>query len=117
MTITLAQLISLLVGTLLPILVAVITDRAASGAVKAVTLLALAAVSSFLSAWLVALNTGADFDFSQAAFGVLVTFIVAVATHFGFWKPASVTGSDGAASKVGLDSTGRSGAAPLGPTD
>jgi hypothetical protein len=107
MSITLAQLISLLVGTLLPILVAVVTDRAASGAVKAVTLLGLAAVSSFLSEWLVALNTAETFDFAQAAFGVLTTFIVAVAVHFGFWKPTALTGSDGSASKVGLDSTRR----------
>lgn len=107
MTVTLAQLISMIVGTLLPILVAVITDRAASGATKAVTLLALAALSSFLSAWLVALNTGGAFDWSQAAFGVLVTFVVAVATHFGLWKPANVTGSSSPTSRVGLDSTNR----------
>jgi hypothetical protein len=116
MTITLAQLISLVVGTLLPILVALITDRAASGAVKAITLLALSAVASFLSAWLVAINTAADFDFSQAAFGVLTTFIVAVAVHFGFWKPVGASGSESVVAKVGLDSTGR-GAAPFGPTD
>lgn len=105
MTITLAQLISLLVGTLLPILVALITDRAASGAVKAVTLLALSAVSAFLSAWLVALNTAAAFDWSQTLFSVLVTFIVAVAMHFGLWKPAGASGSDGPVAKVGLDSS------------
>lgn len=109
MTVTLAQLVSLMAGTLLPILVAVITDRAASGAVKAVTLLALAAVSSFLSAWLIAINTAASFDFSQAAFGVLTTFIVAVASHFGFWKPIGASGSDSPVARVGLDSTGNRG--------
>jgi hypothetical protein len=94
-TITLAQGISALVGTLLPILVALVTARVASGAVKAVVLLLLSAVSSFLSEWLVALNSAATFDFSQAAYGVLLTFVVAVAGHFGFWKPADVTGSEG----------------------
>lgn len=107
MSITLAQLISLLVGTLLPILVAVVTDRAASGAAKAVALLGLAAVSSFLSEWLVALNSAETFDFAQAAFGVLTTFIVAVAVHFGFWKPVGASGSDGALAKIGPDSTRR----------
>jgi len=105
MTITLAQLISLLVGTLLPILVALITDRAWPGAAKAITLLVLSAVSSFLSAWLVAINAGVAFDFSQAAFGVLTTFIVAVAMHFGLWKPAGASGSASPVAKVGLDST------------
>ncbi len=107
MTITLAQLISAVVGTLLPILVAVITDRVASGAVKAVVLLALAALSSFLTEWLVALQTAATFDFAQAAFGVLLTFVVAVAGHFGFWKPANITGASGSAARVGLDSSRR----------
>jgi hypothetical protein len=113
MTITLAQLISLVVGTLLPIAVALITDRAASGGAKAITLLALSAVTSFLSAWLVALNTGAAFDFSQAAFGVLVTFIVAVASHFGFWKPVGASGSASPLAKVGLDSSDRPLAGPV----
>jgi hypothetical protein len=109
-TITLAQLISLVVGTLLPILVAVITDRVAQGAVKAIVLLGLAALTSFLSSWLVALNGGLPFDFAQAAFGVLITFIVAVAVHFGFWKPVNLTGSQGQLAKVGPDSTrGRAG--------
>jgi hypothetical protein len=105
MTITLAQLISAAVGTVLPILVAVVTDRVASGAVKAITLLVLAALSSFLSEWLVALNAGGPFDAAQAGFGVLLTFVVAVAGHFGFWKPAAVTGSGGVAARVGPDSS------------
>jgi hypothetical protein len=104
-SITLAQLISSAVGIVLPILVAVVTNRVASGAVKAVVLLVLAAISSFLSEWLVALNTAATFDLAQAAYGVLMTFVVAVATHFGLWKPAVVTGEHGAAARIGPDST------------
>jgi hypothetical protein len=105
MTISLAQLLSVLIGTVLPIIVAIVTNRVAAGSVKALVLLALAAVTSFLTEWLAAVNAGDPFDFSQAAFGVLVTFLVAVATHFGLWKPIHVTGSDGAASKVGPDSS------------
>ncbi len=105
MTLTLAQLISSVVGILLPILVAVVTSRVASGGAKAVTLLVLAAVSSFLSEWLVALNGGGSFDFAQAGYGVLMTFVVAVATHFGLWKPADLTGSNGAAARVGVGSS------------
>ncbi len=101
-TITLAQVISALVGTVLPILVALVTSRVASGAVKAVALLVLAAVTSFLSEWLVALNDGTAFDASQAGFGVLLTFVAAVAFHFGLWKPADVTGSNGSAAKLGV---------------
>lgn len=114
MTITLAQLISTLIGVVLPILVALVTDRIASGGVKAVTLLALAAVTSYLSAWLVALNGGAPFDWSQAAFGVLTTFTIAVAAHLGLWRSVGLTGIDGAAAKVGLDSSSRP---VVGPVD
>jgi len=105
MTLTLAQLITSLVGIVLPILVAIVTNRVASGGAKAVTLLVLAAVSSFLTEWLVALNGGDAFDPVQAGYGVLMTFVVAVATHFGLWKPADVTGASGSASRLGRDSS------------
>lgn len=99
-TITLAQVISALVGTVLPIAVALVTSRVASPGLKAVTLLVLAAITSFLSEWLTALNTALAFDASQAGFGVLLTFVAAVAAHFGLWKPAAVTGSDGAVARA-----------------
>lgn len=94
-TISLAQWLDAGVNTLLPILVAVITARLASGAVKALLLLLLSAVSGFLISWLDALNNGVPFDFSQAGFTVVLGFVVAVAAHFGVWKPAGVTGSGG----------------------
>jgi hypothetical protein len=107
LSITLAQLLTSLVGVVLPIIVAIVTDRVASGGVKAVVLLLLAALSSFLTEWLTALNASASFDFAQAGYGVLMTFVVAVAAHFGLWKPAAVTGEQGAAAGIGLDSTRR----------
>jgi len=94
-TITLAQVISALVGTLLPIAVALVTARVASPGVKAVALLVLSAITSFLSEWLTALNTSLAFDASQAGFGVLLTFVAAVAAHFGFWSPVRVSGREG----------------------
>jgi len=113
MTLTLAQLISAVVGTLLPILVAIVTDRVARPGVKAVTLLALAAVSSFLSAWLVALNGGQAFDWSQAGFGVLLTFVVAVAMHLGLWRNVGASGASSPVAGIGPDSSRRS-VPPLG---
>ncbi|MGL5910229.1 MAG: hypothetical protein ACRCZP_09520 [Phycicoccus sp.] len=94
-TITSAQLIGLAVSTLLPVIVALVTARAAESSTKALTLLALAAVSGFLTQWLAALEVGAGFDFSQALLTVLSGYIVAVASHFGLWKPTGVTGSAG----------------------
>jgi hypothetical protein len=105
MTLTLAQLITSLVGVVLPILVAVVTDRVAHPGLKSVVLLALAALSSFLTEWLVALNGGASFDWSQAAYGVLMTFTVAVAAHFGLWRNVGASGAASPVAGVGLDSS------------
>lgn len=107
MTITLAQLISAVVGVLLPIVVAVVTDRVARPGVKAVVLLALAAVTSFLTEWLVALNSAATFDWSQAGFGVLLTFVVAVAMHLGLWRNVGASGAASPVAGIGPDSSRR----------
>jgi hypothetical protein len=114
-TISAAQWLNLGVNVLLPIIVAIVTRANAAGGVKAVTLLVLSALSGFLIAWLDALNHGLVFDFSQAGFTAVTGFIVAVAAHFSVWKPAGVTGSDGAAAQVGIGQG--SGAAPVGPVD
>ena len=95
MTITLAQWLNLGVNTLLPIVVAVVTARVAHPGVKAVTLLVLSAISGFGVSWLDTVNAGAPFDASQAGFTAVTGFIIAVASHFGLWKPAAVTGSQG----------------------
>ena len=107
-TISNAQWLNLGVNTLLPILVALITDRLASGSVKAGLLLILSAVSGFGIAWLDAVNHGVGFDFSQAGFTAVTGLIVAGAAHFTVWKPVGITGSEGRASAllVGADRTG-----------
>lgn len=96
LTITASQWINVAVNTLLPIVVALITARIADGAVKALVLLALSAVSGFLTSALAAVELGVPFAWDQAAFTVLLGYVVAVASHFGLWKPAAVTGSGGA---------------------
>lgn len=94
-TISAAQWLNVLINVLLPILVAVLTSRVADGAVKALVLLVLSAVSGFLVAWLDAVNLGVAFDMSQAGFTVVVGLVMAIAAHFGVWKPTGVTGSAG----------------------
>lgn len=94
-TISLSQWLAAAVGTVLPIIVAIVTARVADGAVKALVLLVLAAISGYLISWLDALNDGVAFNFSQASFTAVLGFIVAVASHFGIWKPTAVTGSGG----------------------
>jgi hypothetical protein len=91
-----AQWLNLLINLLLPILVALVTQRFAAGSVKAITLLLLSALSGFLVSWLDAVNDGSIFNWSQAGFTMLTGFITAVAFHYGLLKPANITGSTGA---------------------
>lgn len=90
------QLWSLLVGVVLPLLVGVVTKEVTSAGLKAILLAAFAAVSGFVSEMLAA---GDDFHLSTALITWAGTFLVAVGSHFGFWKPTGVTAS---AQKVGV---------------
>lgn len=90
-----SQWLTLIINTLLPIVVALVTSRVAGGAVKALVLLVLSALSSYLVAILASVEAGTPIDWSQTTFTALVGLIVAVSTHFGVWKPTGLTGSDG----------------------
>lgn len=90
MHIALAQVISLLIGTVLPLLVGLVTKWNADPGVRAVVLLVLSAVSSFGSSWLDAANGGAPFDAGATLLAVLATFLIGVGTHFGLWQPTGL---------------------------
>jgi predicted Na+-dependent transporter len=90
-----SQWLSLAINVVLPIVVALVTSRVAGGAVKALVLLVLSAISSYLVAILASVEAGTAVDWSQTTFTALVGLVVAVSTHFGVWKPTGVTGSDG----------------------
>jgi hypothetical protein len=84
--------LTLVVSVLLPAAVALVTKRLAAGWVKALTLLGLAVVSG----WAAELaDSGGTFVLGRALGQVVVTFVVAVAVHYGFWKPVGLTGSAG----------------------
>lgn len=85
--------LNLLISMFLPVAVAIVTKRFASGNVKAVTLLLLSVVTG----WLTSLQaTGGVFEIKSAVTSVLISFFAAVASHFGLLAPAGVTGADGA---------------------
>jgi small basic protein len=80
------QYISFLVGIVLPLLVGLVTTRVTNSGAQAVLLAALAAVSGFLSELL-----SDTFDLKAALLTWIGTFLVAVGTHYGFWKPTGTT--------------------------
>lgn len=90
------QVLTLVVGTLLPILVALVTRRMASSGLKATALALLAAITGFLSELLQSLESNTAFDLQAAIVNWFGAFVIAVAVHYGLWKPIGLTGTDGA---------------------
>ena len=88
---SLATVFSAFVGVGIPALVGLVTKEVTSSGAKAVLLALLTGVSGFLSEWLVALNSNRNFDWQTGAFTWLVTFVVAVASHYGLLKPTGVS--------------------------
>jgi len=87
----LGGLLSLVITVLLPLAVSLITKRSQPAAMKAVLLLLFAAISTFLQAWVAALQAGAPFVWTVVAYNVVVNFVLAVAVHFGLWRPTGAT--------------------------
>lgn len=85
--------LTLLLSVFLPMIVALVTKQVASGTLKSIVLLALAAVTGTLTT--IQAN-GGTFDWKAALTATIISFIVAVGTHFGLLKPTGVTGSEGA---------------------
>ena len=84
-----AEIIGLVVTLVLPVLVGLVTTRVTSASKKAVLLLALTAANGFL----VELgNAGSDYNVANGLFYTVVSFITAVAMHFGLLKPTGVSG-------------------------
>lgn len=85
-----SQLVSLLVGVVLPLLVGLVTTRETRPGAQAILLLVLSVVSAFLSTLLGDLNTHREFDVFTASLTAVTTFLVGVGMHYGLWKPTSV---------------------------
>ncbi len=93
-----AQMISMIIGVILPLVVGLVTKWQTSAGTRAVLLLALSAVSAFLTELLATMNNGTVFDVGATLLTVLSTFLVGVGTHFGLWRPV---GASAAAKRIG----------------
>lgn len=90
-------IIGLLVSTVLPLLVGLVTKTVTDGGIKAAILAALAAATGLLSELGNALATGTPYDLGTGLLTALAAFLVAVGLHFGLWKP---TGAAAAAQRA-----------------
>jgi hypothetical protein len=78
----------LLLTFVLPVLVGLVTTRVTGEGTKAVILLALTAVESFV---VELAAPGPGWDAGDALVLTAVNFVIAVAAHFGLWKPTGVS--------------------------
>jgi len=79
-------LLALVSGVIVPLLVGVLTKLNASSGVKAVLNLGLSALAAGLA-------TANEIDFTWKPFLVnfAFTWVVSVATYYGFWRPTEVS--------------------------
>lgn len=90
--------LTFLISFLLPLLVGLITTKVTSAGVKAILLAVVSLVTSIATSWAAALQAHQPFDLWTALLTFGGVFVVAVASHFGVWKP---TGASAAAQSVG----------------
>jgi hypothetical protein len=93
-----ALILGLLVSTILPLLVGLVTTRVVAGGVKALLLAALSAITGLLTELLASVNAGTTYDAGTGLVLALTSFLIAVGLHYGLWKP---TGASNAVQSVG----------------
>lgn len=86
-----ALIVGILVSTVLPLLVGLVTTRVTHGGVKALLLAALALLTSLLTELGVAIGNGVAYDIGQGLLLALPAFLIAVGVHYGLWKPTTVS--------------------------
>jgi hypothetical protein len=90
MNLDLTMVLTVLVGTLIPILNGLLT-KASSQVARTYLQLVLNAVAGFGAEWLDSLVNGTVYDVRQAAIAAALSLIVAITTQAGVWKPLGVS--------------------------
>lgn len=88
-----AQVISLLIGFVLPLVVGVVLRHEDSPTLKVLVNIVANLVNGFLVEWLNALHNNAHFIWQQAFFGAILSFFAAMTALYGAWKPTGVDDS------------------------
>jgi hypothetical protein len=96
-------LIGFVIAFVLPVLNGLISSPRVGANRRAVLLLLLAFVASFLNEFLTALTRGDTFDVGGWLLLAGGTFVVGVTAHFGLWKPTGVSASAVAAGSSSQD--------------
>lgn len=89
--IPLLQVLVLVGGVVLPLLVGLVTNRTTDPGKRAVLLAVLAVAAQLVAELIKALESGEPYNLGLGLLLGLGTFLVAVGTHYGFWKPQGVS--------------------------
>lgn len=90
LTLDLPQLLNILLAVVFPVAVGFVTTRVTRPGAKAVLLATISLASGLVSSLLAAVLAGVAFDIIGALLTGLAVWIIAVATHYGFWRPTGV---------------------------
>jgi hypothetical protein len=85
-----AQILAVVVGTLIPILNGLLTHYEASKA-RVYLQLVLNAAAGFGAEWLHALTAGTEYDVRSAATAALLALVTSIAVQAGVWAPLGVS--------------------------
>ncbi len=86
-----ALIIQLLVSTVLPLLVGLVTKKVTHGGTKAVLLALFSLATSLLVELGNAIAAAIPYDLGQGLLLALPTFLIAVGLHYGLWKPVGAS--------------------------
>ncbi|MDQ1127553.1 uncharacterized protein YacL [Microbacterium sp. SORGH_AS 505] len=89
-TLDLPQLLNILLAVVFPVAVGFVTTRVTRPELKAVLLATISLVSGLVSSLLAAVLASIPFDIVGALLTGLAAWIIAVATHYGFWRPTGI---------------------------
>lgn len=89
--IPLLQVLVLVGGVVLPLLVGLVTNRTTDPGKRAILLAVLAVAAQLVAELIKALESGEPYNLGLGLLLGLGTFLVAVGTHYGFWKPQGVS--------------------------
>lgn len=92
-------IVGLLVTTVLPLLVGLVTKSNTSSGVKAALLAGLAALTGIGTELLVSIQAGTPYDLGTGLVFAVASFITSVGLHYGLYKP---TGTTAAVQEVGV---------------
>lgn len=85
------QLLQFGVAVVLPLLVGLVTTKVTNGSLKAVLLIILSFISGLALEILSAAEAGVVYDLGAGLLAGLTTLVIAIAIHYGVWKPVGAT--------------------------